>query len=158
MIRAKCDEVCDLLLRKNIAYGNAALDPVRVFSDLSAEDGLKVRIDDKLSRIRNSGLNDLTEDTLLDIIGYLILLSVSTRGKYYDGKEPKVCLHQGHSMIKFNVVEMGSDGNITDCYEKSFDTIDGLLDFFTVIQSGPHIIELYGHARQIRIKRDVLPF
>lgn len=77
MIRAKCDEVCDLLLRKNIAYGNAALNPVRIFSDLPADEGLKVRIDDKLSRIRNSGLNDLTEDTLLDVIGYLILLSVS---------------------------------------------------------------------------------
>ena len=61
-------------------------------------------------------------------------------------------------MIKFNVVEMDSDGNITDCYDKSFDTIDGLLDFFAVIQTGPHIIELYGYARQIRIQRNVLPF
>jgi hypothetical protein len=34
-----------------------------------------VRIDDKLSRIaRGAGLNGTDEDTLLDLIGYLVLL------------------------------------------------------------------------------------
>ena len=37
------------------------------------------RIDDKLSRIKHKGLNDLTEDTVKDLIGYLILYKVQIR-------------------------------------------------------------------------------
>lgn len=64
--------VC-MLLTKNRQYGNAALDPLRVFtSDLSARDMISVRLDDKLSRIkRGSGHDD--EDPKVDLIGYLIL-------------------------------------------------------------------------------------
>jgi hypothetical protein len=76
-IRRRCDEVCDLLLTKNAAYGNAALEPIHIFSKLESTEGLKQRIDDKLSRIANVGLNADTEDTLLDITGYLILLSIA---------------------------------------------------------------------------------
>lgn len=76
-IRKRCDEVCDLLLTKNAAYGNAALEPIHIFSKLDSTEGLKQRIDDKLSRIANVGLNADTEDTLLDITGYLILLSIA---------------------------------------------------------------------------------
>jgi hypothetical protein len=76
-IRRRCDEVCDLLLTKNAAYGNAALEPIHIFSKLDSTEGLKQRIDDKLSRIANVGLNADTEDTLLDITGYLILLSIA---------------------------------------------------------------------------------
>jgi hypothetical protein len=71
------DGVRDMLLAKNAAYGDAALNPMRVFSDLEAIEGLKVRIDDKLSRIKNAGLCHATEDTLLDLIGYFALLSIA---------------------------------------------------------------------------------
>lgn len=76
-IRRRCDEVCDLLLTKNAAYGNAALEPIHIFSKLDSTEGLKQRIDDKLARIATVGLNADTEDTLLDITGYLILLSIA---------------------------------------------------------------------------------
>lgn len=75
-IRRACDEVCELLQKKNASYGDALSNPIRVFSDLDPETSIRSRIDDKLSRIRNAGLGDDTEDTLLDLIGYLILLRI----------------------------------------------------------------------------------
>jgi len=53
-IKEAADEVVDMLLRKNLAYGDSALNPLRVFSKADAGAGLRVRIDDKLSRIRNT--------------------------------------------------------------------------------------------------------
>lgn len=75
-IERVCDEIKTLLLRKNQSYGNSALEPIRVFSQASEIDGILVRIDDKLSRIKNMGISDLAEDTVKDLIGYLVLLKV----------------------------------------------------------------------------------
>lgn len=66
------------LLAKNEAYGNSALEPVRVFSTSDRVEQLRVRIDDKLSRLKSS-LNDDNEDTVLDLMGYLVLLRIATR-------------------------------------------------------------------------------
>jgi len=71
------NEVRDLLLRKNAAYGDSALKPSNIFARGSAVDNIACRIDDKLMRIKNRGLNDETEDTLQDLIGYLILLKIA---------------------------------------------------------------------------------
>lgn len=73
-----CDDLRDFLLEKNEAYGNSALDPVRVFSKASAEEQLLVRIDDKLSRLARGGEYP-GDDTLQDLLGYLVLLQVSRR-------------------------------------------------------------------------------
>ena len=72
-----CNEIRDLLLAKNKAYGDSALEPDNIFSKLDSAQAICARIDDKLSRIKNVGLDDKTEDTLDDLIGYLILLKVS---------------------------------------------------------------------------------
>lgn len=76
-IVAATNKVRDLLLEKNNAYGDSALSPLNIFSSASAEYGIRQRIDDKLKRIQNAGLNDETEDTLLDLAGYLILLMIA---------------------------------------------------------------------------------
>ena len=69
--------ISKLLKSKNKAYGNSALNPANVFSKLSAVEALCSRIDDKLMRIQNKGINDKTEDTLDDLIGYLFLLRMA---------------------------------------------------------------------------------
>tara|TARA_Y100001963_G_C6647086_1_gene383827 strand:+ start:306 stop:689 length:384 start_codon:yes stop_codon:yes gene_type:complete len=69
--------IVDLLKEKNAAYGNTALNPTNVFSKLSATEAICARIDDKLARISNKGINDETEDTVDDLIGYLLLLKMS---------------------------------------------------------------------------------
>ena len=70
-----CDEIKDILIKKNEAYGNSASDPVRIFSKSDTIEQINVRIDDKLSRIAR-GSEYGTEDTELDLIGYLILKRV----------------------------------------------------------------------------------
>lgn len=72
-------EVVNLLIQKNKDYGDTANNPPKIFSKLDAVEGICSRIDDKLSRIANKGINDKTEDTIGDIIGYLILLKVQLR-------------------------------------------------------------------------------
>ena len=76
-IKSKCKKLENLLLQKNAKYGDSALQPLNVFSEAGAVAGIKVRIDDKLKRIKNAGLVDATEDTLQDLAGYLILLMIA---------------------------------------------------------------------------------
>lgn len=73
-----CVGITQLLLSKNISYGNSALNPTRIFSKSSPEEQILVRIDDKLSRI-SRGSEYPGDDTLEDLIGYLTLLLVSRR-------------------------------------------------------------------------------
>ena len=70
-------EITDLLISKNKAYGDTALNPVKIFSSLDSTEALCARIDDKIMRIKNKGINDDTEDTVSDLIGYLLLLKMS---------------------------------------------------------------------------------
>ena len=76
-IEIKCRDLKELLLSKNSSYGDSALEPLGVFSKCSASTGIKVRLDDKLKRIANAGIVQETEDTLIDIAGYIILLMIA---------------------------------------------------------------------------------
>ncbi len=69
-------EITEMLIAKNQKYGNSAIEPLGIFSDLSPEEGLKVRIDDKLKRIKNGSLDKDDEDVINDLIGYLVLLKI----------------------------------------------------------------------------------
>ena len=66
----------DLLEEKNKAYGDSALNPIRLFSRADAPEALRVRIDEKLARIKSQGSHD-DEDSISDLIGYLVLLKVA---------------------------------------------------------------------------------
>jgi hypothetical protein len=71
------DSIEKMLIDKNRKYGNSALEPLGVFSQLSAKEGLLIRIDDKLKRIKNGSLEKDDEDVVNDLIGYLVLLKIS---------------------------------------------------------------------------------
>lgn len=77
LISEECDAIKSILLAKNKAYGNAAVDPVRIFSKASPVEQINVRLDDKLSRmVRGEAAG---EDAELDFIGYLLLKRVAKR-------------------------------------------------------------------------------
>ena len=76
-IAVECDELKSMLIDKNRAYGNSALEPVRIFSTASAVEQLLVRIDDKISRLVNG--SSAGEDVELDLLGYLILLRIARK-------------------------------------------------------------------------------
>jgi archaellum component FlaC len=68
-----CEKLCSMLIRKNQSYGNAAFDPLRIFSKADIREQILVRIDDKISRI-SRGNEFLGDDTITDLTGYLIVL------------------------------------------------------------------------------------
>jgi hypothetical protein len=110
-ISSKIKEIEDLLLMKNASYGNSALSPLGVFSALTPVKAICARIDDKLNRIKNKGITDQTEDTITDLIGYLILL--------------KIALEDDHDKPNPNITETNNYFpdtfvNRTTTYYKSF--------------------------------------
>ena len=56
-IKHECRMISDLLCKKNESYGDSACSPIQIFSKLDANDAICARIDDKLSRIANRGIN-----------------------------------------------------------------------------------------------------
>lgn len=76
-VAAVLDGIRQLLIAKNVAYGDSALSPVRIFSKSDALEQLRVRIDDKLSRLARG--SSAGEDVLDDLIGYLVMLKVAAK-------------------------------------------------------------------------------
>jgi len=75
-ILGECMRLAGFLLAKNKAYGDAALKPLGVFArGLPAETAIRVRLDDKLSRLMRG--ESAGEDVEADLLGYLVLLRVA---------------------------------------------------------------------------------
>ena len=112
LIEEMCDSMKELLLQKNRNYGDSATNPSNVFSKGSPVESICARIDDKLMRIQNKGINDETEDTVSDLIGYLILL--------------KVALHKEKN-DEYNIFrETIEDGGHVNINGKPISSIEGL--------------------------------
>jgi len=79
-IENKCLEICKFLLEKNKSYGNSAAENINIFSTLQPIEGVKLRIDDKLKRIKNQSQKVehafMDENNIRDLIGYLILFEI----------------------------------------------------------------------------------
>jgi hypothetical protein len=75
-INRVCNEIKDMLMQKNLAYGDSALSPVRIFSKADSIEQILVRIDDKLSRFAR-GTDYPGDNDIDDLVGYLILLKIA---------------------------------------------------------------------------------
>jgi len=82
-IKEECNALAQMLIEKNRAYGDSALSPRRIFSRADPLEQIKVRIDDKLSRLINmrGDVDSMGEDVARDLLGYLILLMIARRRK-----------------------------------------------------------------------------
>jgi hypothetical protein len=69
----ECLDIAELLINKNKSYGSSYSHPINIFSKSNPKEQIYIRIDDKLNRIKK-GSEYASEDTVLDLIGYLILL------------------------------------------------------------------------------------
>lgn len=70
-----CDATKDLLLYKNQKYGDSALHPNNVFYKGDSTNSIKIRLDDKIGRIKNC--TEIRINDVSDIIGYCVLLLAS---------------------------------------------------------------------------------
>lgn len=86
-IIAVCNQVADMLVKKNQSYGDSALTPAHIFSRLDSIEGIKIRIDDKLNRLRLGNGNAFHEDVELDLMGYLVLLRIARLRKQQEDDE-----------------------------------------------------------------------
>ena len=77
-IRVMCSRIEKMLLDKNARYGNSSLSGKSRFG-LPKGTSILARIDDKLSRLSQIDKNkhpDSYQDTIKDLIGYLILYMI----------------------------------------------------------------------------------
>jgi hypothetical protein len=72
----ECLEIAEMLIQKNISYGDSALSPIRIFSQADNQEQIKIRLDDKINRIKN-GKGFAGDNDIDDMIGYLILLKIA---------------------------------------------------------------------------------
>ena len=82
MIKEVTDSLNHLLQEKNLRYGNSALSPLNIFSKDDAITGIKIRMDDKLMRIKTS--KELRKNDLVDYIGYGVLLCIANDWLNFD--------------------------------------------------------------------------
>lgn len=74
-IREACSEIADMLVEKNRSYGNSFAEPIGIFSKQPPREQLAIRIDDKINRVAKGG-EFPGDDTIIDLIGYLVLFQV----------------------------------------------------------------------------------
>lgn len=76
-ILEQCIDLALFLIEKNRAYGNSAIEPVRVFSKADPLEQIRIRMDDKMSRLMRG--QEAGEDCMKDLVGYWILLKVAEK-------------------------------------------------------------------------------
>lgn len=74
------NNVSEVLIEKNRKYGNAALEPIGLFYKGDSVASIAIRIDDKVSRVRNA--DELRKNDMFDLLGYSLLLGISQN--YWD--------------------------------------------------------------------------
>ena len=79
-IKKVMKELTELLVLKNEQYGDSALNTGGIFANGSAEELMRVLMDDKISRLA-MGHDAIAkdEDIFLDLAGYWVLWVVGTR-------------------------------------------------------------------------------
>jgi len=70
------------LQEKNKRYGDSALKPINVFSELDANSQICNRLDDKLSRIKQA--SELKKNDVCDVFGYTALLMIENNWLDFD--------------------------------------------------------------------------
>jgi hypothetical protein len=114
-----CDEIKNMLLDKNLKYGNSALNPVRFMSSSSPVEQILVRIDDKLNRIKQGGKHVTEdEDVINDLIGYFVLLKISIE---QESKNKETIEHFTDLQFCTDVIENRDliDNQVTISYNKN---------------------------------------
>jgi hypothetical protein len=86
---------------------------------LSAKEGLLVRIDDKLKRIKNGSLDNDDEDVINDLIGYLVLLKIhANREQSFDE------LDGSHNWEKISIPSSGNTFSTTTLNHMTSTNVD----------------------------------
>jgi hypothetical protein len=78
------NDIRDKVIQKNIDYCDSLQNPETPLFSVDRLTGIMGRINDKLNRLRQVGLNDTTEDTVEDLIGYFVHLLIANEKQSID--------------------------------------------------------------------------
>ena len=98
-----CVDLAEFLIAKNKAYGDSAINPLRVMSKADAAEQIRVRMDDKLSRMMRG--QSAGEDAPKDFVGYWILLQVVERRRVLEAQADRPLDAQLVGAVGFELVE-----------------------------------------------------
>jgi hypothetical protein len=131
------DSFKELLILKNKLYGDAALKPSKTFSKESSSNSIATRIDDKISRIKNSA--EVRKDDVVDLTGYL-LLYIMDKGWEFGDEIEKLKKEAG---VKTKETNPYKESYILDneYVLKEVKTIDDIIDQFFTNTSSTYKIE-----------------
>lgn len=82
-----CGDLMDILLAKNLDYGNTIAKSPRLLPKMDPQTAAFVRLDDKIARLEQlinrgaAAVPETMDDTLMDLAGYCILLVAYRRSK-----------------------------------------------------------------------------
>jgi|TARA_R110002153_G_scaffold49128_3_gene138605 hypothetical protein len=105
-----CGNTQNLLIKKNKAYGDSALEPIGIFGNGDAVTSLGARMDDKLMRLKSLGIGKDSIDTLYDLHGYITLLIIAIERKESIDSFDAVCKDDSNtSKLILNAREDSND-------------------------------------------------
>lgn len=128
--------ILNVLSEKNRRYGNAALEPINIFYKGESTNSILIRLDDKMQRIINSmrgtiGEVSFRKNDMFDLLGYLVLLSIS-EGYYKSEGEEKEFIEEVkviiNSVFKEINVEPYTDNILSSPYMKFVVTFEGIIN------------------------------
>ena len=114
-----CKELKKILTEKNKRYGDSALYPINVFNRGDAVNSLYVRIDDKISRVRNNPNSNYRKNDICDMLGYGILIAIANKwpwGNIYGKTSTKI--HVACTKLR---TKMRQDNTVSDLDSALFD-------------------------------------
>jgi hypothetical protein len=117
-IKRICDNTKNLLIKKNEAYGDSALNPLGIFGNGDAVVSLGARMDDKLMRLKSLGINKDSVDTLYDLHGYITLLIIALERKENIDSMDAVCQDDTNTSNLINQRDNAGTGNTIQEYNE----------------------------------------
>lgn len=96
-VQSVLNKLSDMLIQKNDAYGDSALNPVRIFSKAATSEQILVRMDDKLSRLARG--QAAGEDVIHDLLGYLVLYQICLKREANAVHNERSSLPSYHEML-----------------------------------------------------------
>jgi len=102
------NDIRDKVIQKNIDYCDSLQNPETPLFSVDRLTGIMGRINDKLNRLRQVGLNDTTEDTVEDLIGYFVHLLLAHKKQ---SKADNGCEQSDHLLIANEKQSIDNDKN-----------------------------------------------
>jgi len=150
-------QIEEILIEKNKRYGNSALKPINVFYKGDATNSILIRLDDKVSRIKNSPT--LRKNDLFDLLGYLYLYNISIdETKRWDFIERVNYVTSRIKLFRNGLVKTNEHPVDKSLFEQDFQSISDIDKNATSQEKDSVIMTLMNNIITYFIENDIVDF